>query len=366
LYLEHISINQFKNFSSVELDLKPGFHFITGQNGSGKTNFLDALYYLCMTRSFLKQADKMLVRHDEDFFRLNAGFVSNDREHQLKIKFKLPGSKEIELDAKKYEKLTEHFGKLPVVVIAPDEVFTLMHGQEERRKFMNQTLIQSDHDYFDHLYAYNKLLKQRGAALKQMRKDSNLDNALLDAIDHIMIPHAIAIYNKRKDLIENLNPEITKYVRRISDDQQEGYMVYESEVNDNYQDTLMKSREKDYYTTQTNAGIHRDHLNCMLHSHLLNEIGSQGQVKSFVVAMKLAQFNYLRGHSGSTPLVLLDDIFAKLDANRVGKFLEILKAEDIDQCFLTDTHADRLSGLMKNLPGSAYLYQVNKGSISQL
>ena len=319
-----------------------------------------------MTRSFLKNPDKMLVQHGMDFFRLESLYHSDHKTHELSIKYKYHGDKEIELDGKKYGKYTEHIGKLQVVVIAPDEVYTLMNGQDEKRKFLNQTLVQSDIDYFNHLYSYNKSLKQRNAALKLMRKESRLDHQLLDAIDHTIVPHAIAIHNKRKELVEKLNPGVADYVRRISDSQQEGCLNYKSEVNESYADAIKQSRDKDYYSLRTNVGIHRDHLNCIMDSHELNEIGSQGQIKSFVVAMKLAQFNYLRQASGSTPLVLLDDIFAKLDSLRVGKFLEILQQEKIDQCFITDTHVNRVSDLIKKLPGSAYLYQITNGSMNQI
>lgn len=308
----------------------------------------------------------MLVQHDMDFFRLEAAFHSDHKKHELNIKYKLQGDKEIELDGKKYAKFTDHIGALQVVVIAPDEVYTLINGQEEKRKFLNQTLVQSDADYFNHLYAFNKLLKQRNAALKLMRKDSSLNHELLDALDHLMAPHALAIFNKRKELVSKLNPGISEYVNKISDHKQQGFISYESEVNEHYLDSLRQSREKDYYTVRTNVGIHRDHIQCKMEDHLLNEIGSQGQIKSFVVAMKLAQFNYLRKESGTTPLVLLDDIFAKLDATRVGKLLELLQFEQIDQCFITDTHVDRVSELIQKLPGTAYLYQINNGSLNRV
>lgn len=363
MYIEKLSFLQFKNFSKTDLVLKPGFHFITGPNGSGKTNFLDAIYYLSMTRSFLKIPDKSLVQHGAEFFRLELNYVKNDKRHELNIKCRPPGTKEMELDHKKLEKFTDYIGQLPVVIIAPDEVFTLMNEQEERRKFLNQTLIQSDADYFNHLYAYNKLLKQRNAALKQMRHESRLNHQLLDAIDYVLIPHAIAIYKKRKELVDNINPSISGYVCKISNDQQGGHLIYESEVNDNYEHVLNQSREKDYYSNRTNIGVHRDQINCMMDSHLLNEIGSQGQMKSFVVAMKLAQFNYLRALSGSTPLVLLDDIFAKLDAIRVNKLLEILQNEHIDQCFITDTHEDRIAVLIGNIKESSYLYRIKQNCI---
>lgn len=308
----------------------------------------------------------MLVQHGMDFFRLETAYHSGQKSHELNIKYKLQGEKEIELDGKKYGKYTDHIGVLQVVVIAPDEVYTLINSQEEKRKFLNQTLVQSDGDYIDHLYAYNKLLKQRNAALKLMRKASNLNHELLDALDHLMVPHGLAIYNKRKELVEKLNPGISDYVNKISDHKQNGHIGYESEVDEHYIEALKQSREKDYFTVRTNVGIHRDHVHCKMEDHLLNDIGSQGQIKSFVVAMKLAQFNFLRQQSGSTPLVLLDDIFAKLDATRVGKLLELLQFEHIDQCFITDTHADRVSDLIQKLPGTAYLYKIINGNLNQL
>jgi DNA replication and repair protein RecF len=310
LYLKSFHSTQFKNLGITDLKLSQGFYFISGANGSGKTNFLDAIYLMCMTKSFLKSADKYHVQHGSDFYRLEGQFVSDTQLQDIIIKYPLNGSKEIILNGIKYDRATDHIGKFPVVIIAPDEVYSLKSEQEERRKFLNQTLVQSDASYIHDLLAFNKLLKQRNAALKKMRKDSRIDHNLLDALDFQMVTHGIPIHNARRKLIDLLNPLINQYTEKVSEKQQSGTMIYESKVGDDYGQLLKEYREKDYFTTRTNIGIHKDQLNCQMNEQSLNDYGSQGQIKTFVVAMKLAQFNYLRKYSGCTPLVLLDDIFA--------------------------------------------------------
>ncbi len=366
MYIEALNITQFKNLTKTHIQLSKGFHFISGSNGSGKTNFLDALYIMCMTKSFLKNPDKSLVQFGADFFRLEADFNIADEHNKLELKYPLTGTKTIELNGVKYDRPTDHIGKLPVVIIAPDDVYSLRNEQEARRKFLNQTLVQSDSLYVLHLLSYNKLLKQRNAALKQMRKVSRMDHSLLDAIDYQLVKHGVPIQQMRFQLMETINPMIEHYVGQISNFRQSGSMMYDSKVTDDYLNDLKASRERDYYTMRTHLGIHKDQLNCILNQQSLNEFGSQGQIKTFVVAMKLAQFNYLRKRSQNTPLVLLDDIFAKLDSDRVIKLLEVLRSESLEQCFLTDTHTNRLSELMENFTGDSYLYKITDGQIEEL
>ncbi|MBK6546281.1 MAG: DNA replication and repair protein RecF [Saprospiraceae bacterium] len=358
MYFNHLSILKFKNFSDLQIDLNPGFHFITGLNGSGKTNFLDALYYLCMTRGFRKCPDKLIVQHEQDFFRLEGSLQTKKGIRQVVIKCKPPVLKEVFYDDKKYLKITDHLGKVPVVMIAPDEVYTLINEHEERRKFLNQTLLQIDNQYFEHLYAYNKLLKQRNAALKQMKMAGRINSQLLDALDFPLVQHANYIYVKRKELVENLNPVIKNYVEKISGNKQESNFTYTSDGGAQYAQLLLDSREKDYFSLRTNRGIHKDRIDCLMGEHSLGDLGSQGQIKSFILAMKLAQFNFLQSTLGITPIVLLDDIFAKLDAGRVEKLLALLIEEQISQCFISDTHLTRAQELRNILNKDAYLYQI--------
>ncbi|HEX5625139.1 MAG TPA: DNA replication and repair protein RecF [Saprospiraceae bacterium] len=363
LYFNHIALVQFKNLETCSRGFQPGFHFITGPNGSGKTNFLDALYYLCMTRSFLKASDRLLLRHGADFFRLEAGVADQNKSHELVIKCKPPGLKELSWDGKRSDRISEHLGRIPVVVIAPDEVFTLIREQEERRKFLNQTLVQIDPEYVDQLMAYNRLLKQRNAALKQMKTGGRIDHALLDALESPMVRHAAYIAWKRKQLVERLDPLIKTYVGKISKDQQSAEMVYHTDVAEDFDQILKSNRERDYFAQRTGFGVHRDQVSCKMGDHQLADVGSQGQLKSFVVAMKLAQYHYLKKENKTSPVVLLDDIFAKLDAQRVVRLLDVLAEEAIEQCFITDTHEDRAKALMGALSNSAYLYRINQGCI---
>ncbi len=358
MIFQKIKLLNFKNFQELSIDLSSGFHFVTGKNGAGKTNFLDAVYYFCMLRSFRKTKDIELVNHQENYFRTETIISDLNSNHTLSIKFKPGILKEVIWDELKDDRLSAHLGRIPVVLIAPDEIYQFIHESEERRKFINQTLIQIDSAYFDNLNTYSRLLKQRNAAIKLMKKQGKMDSSLLDAYDTQLAGPGIAIANKRAELIVKLKPVLNEYSLRISGKDEQLDLKYKTNVEHNYLEALYKSRELDFYTGGTNLGIHKDKLECIMNKRSLVQVGSQGQIKTFVLAMKLAQFDFLRKQSQKMPVVLLDDIFAKLDAERVQKLLLLLESEKIEQCFITDTHTERVKELAKTMSAKTAYYEI--------
>lgn len=365
MYFKRLSLIRFKNFEELNLNLNAGFHFITGKNGVGKTNFLDSFYYLSMTRSFQQPNDKALVKDHEGFFRLEADLEELGQQHQLTVKCKPPQIKEWIWDDKKYERLSDHIGRIPVVLIAPDDIYTLTHSSEARRKYLNQSLIQMDSHYLKNLLDLVKVLKQRNAALKVMKAAGKMDVDWLETYDGQLTVLGTYIFKKRVELLHQLNPLIQYYLNRISVNQQEGEVQYSSDVADAgaYADLMRKSRDRDYFTGRTHHGVHKDRIHFTLGDHPLALHGSQGQIKSFVAALKLAQFKYLKQQSGKVPVVLLDDVFAKLDESRVEAFVELLQEEEIKQCFLSDTHEDRSLKLAGRISQNAFVYALTKGQL---
>lgn len=367
MLVDQVHLINFKNFSDLRLELGSGFHFITGYNGVGKTNLLDAIYFLSMTRSFIQSSVKDLIRNGEDFCRVEVQLADEDNKHDLIIKLG-QAANDWSWDGTPYNTLNAHIGRIPVVMIAPDEVYTLMHLPEARRKYLNQVLIQMDNRYLSHLMAYGRILKQRNAALRQMKTHGRLDKALLEAIDIGMISHGQIIFQQRKQLVAELNPMVNEYIDLISGGQQTGHLEYYSDldVEGSYIEKSERSYEKDYFSGRTNLGIHKDKLICKLGDLIIGDQGSQGQLKTFVIALKLAQFKYLKSKKEQLPIVLLDDLFAKLDDQRVRLLIELLAKEQIEQCFISDTDYNRAAGLLQYIKGRSLVYQISDGSVKKL
>lgn len=366
MFIKSLHLTHFKNFKELKLDLSPGFHFISGPNGAGKSNFLDAVYYLALSRSFSQLHDKELIHYGQDFMRIEAFFNNDESTEHLEIKYKPPHIKEWILNGKKYERLTDHIGLIPVALVAPDDIYLLMHSAEARRKYLNQVLVQTDREYLRKSIHYHQFLKQRNAAVKQMKTAGKIDHGVLDALDHGLSVNGAYIVQCRKALMDILNPWVQSYIFRISKGSQTGMIKYIADVPENFPQVLRDYREKDYFSGRTNKGIHKDKIECMMGDIPIYGVGSQGQLKTFVSAMKLAQYAIMKSISGKQPIVLLDDIFAKLDEERVQQFMEVLNEEQITQCFITDTHIDRSSLLMKRLPGISALYKLVNGNIQKI
>jgi DNA replication and repair protein RecF len=322
----------------------------------GKTNVLDAIYYLCMTKSHFKSSDRNIVRHGEDFFRLEANFVTENlneskstKGSKLIVKVQPRKRKEFELNQAIYDKLSDHIGQFPVVMIAPDDTLMAMEGSEERRRFLDNTLCQLDANYLTNLMHYNKVLSQRNKLLKQFAETRTFDEILIKTYNKQLLAAAEYIHQKRSDLMTIFLPIFKDYYAQISGNQEVVVCEYISKLNhEKFEVLLNESLAKDRILQRTTTGIHKDDLKFVFNDTVVKQFASQGQLKSYILALKLAQYELLRQEKSIAPLLLLDDIFDKLDANRVQQLLKLLiQKKEFGQIFITDTHEERVAEIVE-------------------
>lgn len=311
----------------------------------GKTNALDAIHYLCMTKSGVTTgSDRLLVQHDADFFRLEGAFIKDERYTQVVIKYLAGKTKVVSRNGAPYARLSEHIGAFPVVIVAPSDTQLALEGSEERRRFWDATISQVDGRYLDEAMRYNKLLAQRNAYLKSTQRPQE---ALLRIYDEQMAPLAAYLHEQRKAYTALLRPILEEAYRRISGGQETVSIAYRSKLEEQDFLTLMEAaREKDRILQRTTQGVHRDDWAFHIAGHIVKKYASQGQLKSYVLALKIAQYDLLRAERGVSPIMLLDDVFDKLDNDRVRDLIALLIDEAFGQIFITDTDAERIEGII--------------------
>jgi DNA replication and repair protein RecF len=363
--IKSIKITNFKNYESQNLDFSPRLNCLTGLNGMGKTNVLDAVHYLCLCKSHLGVLDKQLVKHDATFFRLEGTFEREGLTEKIVAKFIPNQKKEIERNGVAYHKLSEHIGQFPVVMIAPDDVSLVQEGSEERRRFLDNTLSQIFPEYLNNLLIYNALLKQRNALLKQMGEERRFDAVLLESIDRQMPGPAQLIFEKRKAFAIKFEPIFSTLYGLISNNAEKVGVRYDSALEDqNLEQLFAQNLERDRISQRTHKGIHRDDMVLLLDGFPVKKFASQGQLKSFLLALRLAQYEILQAEKGTKPVLLLDDIFDKLDENRVIQLLDLLFKRDFGQIFITDTHYQRMQQIISVFSDDYKLFQVVDGGIA--
>lgn len=366
MQLKKLILTNFRNYEKQRVDCNPSLNCFLGMNGMGKTNLLDAIYYLCMGKSYFSLPDYQVCRHEADFFRLEGVFGLDGREEKIVAKVQARKKKVFERNDTPYQKLSEHVGLLPVVMIAPDDTAIIREGSETRRRFLDNTLCQLDAQYLNHLIQYNTLLRQRNASLKQMGERGRFDATLLEIYDRQMEQPATHIFARRETFTGIFVPLLRQFYQLISGSQEEADCEYVSPLqNDSWLDLAGACREKDRVLQRTTAGIHKDDLKFTLDGHSLKRFASQGQLKSFVLALKLAQYHLLSREKKVRPLLLLDDIFAKLDQQRVERLLELLKKETFGQLFMTDTDPQRVERLLARLDIEAACFIVRNGKVTE-
>lgn len=332
----------------------------------GKTNLLDAIYYLCMGKSYFSVRDQFLVEHGESFFRLVGQFELADRTDKLVVKVMPKQRKELEVNGRLYDKLADHVGRFPVVIVVPDDTQLIREGSEERRRFIDNTLSQLDADYLRNLFQYNKVLKQRNALLKQWG-GRLLSEDLLQVYDEQMLGPAKYIHARREAFIEEFELPFQSAHQAICGGAEQASLRYRSALNETpLLELLQSKRDKDVALERTSQGIHRDDLIFHLGEHPLKRLGSQGQLKSFILALKLAQYRFLMAERKVPPILLLDDIFDKLDPQRVQQLVEYILREDFGQVFISDTDQDRISKVLRdNAASEPRLYTVVDGTVEE-
>ena len=343
VHLQALKLTHFKNYD--QLSYRPGqsINIIHGLNGAGKTNLLDAIYYLGMTKSFFRSSDKSGVKHERSFFRLDGQFIHDSESIRVVIKYNLADRKQLERNGVKLKKLTGHIGAIPVVMIAPDDMVLVNGDQSERRRLINNTISQTSYPYLEQLMIYNRLLGQRNQLLKDSAQTKMYDETLLESFDQRMDAPAAIIRDQRISFFSRFNLAVSGIYQQISGMSEIAESHYEpSWKNEKLSVGLEANRQLDKTLQRTSIGPQKDRIRFFLGKHDLKAYGSQGQKKSFIFALRLAQYRYIHEVTGKSPLLLLDDIFDKLDPIRLTRLIDILISGNFGQIFITDTQLERV------------------------
>ena len=348
--LQKISLVNFKNIGSQSFDFSEKINCFVGNNGVGKTNVLDAIYYLSFTKSYFNSVAIQNIKHGESFFMIEGEYLINDRKETIVCSLKKGQKKVLKRNDKNYDKFSEHIGQIPLVIISPADRDLVIEGSETRRKFMDAVISQQNKTYLQHLLSYNKVLTQRNALLKYFAANRTFDALNLEVYNTQLEEFGSKIYEVRKTFLKEFIPIFNERYQLISGDKEQVNLSYKSHLHDIDMKTLLKtSLEKDKVLQYTTAGIHKDDLNFEIGDYPIKKFGSQGQQKSYLIALKLAQFDFIKKQSGLTPIVLLDDIFDKLDENRVSQIVHLVNNDEFGQIFITDTHIERTEAIVKQV-----------------
>lgn len=358
--LEHLSIVNYKNIKEAELDFSPGVNCLVGNNGMGKTNLLDAIYYLSFCKSFNALPDSQVINHGEEYFMLNGRYELNGQPEDIKCGYKLKSKKSFKRGGKEYQRLADHIGLLPIVMLTPADSVLLQGGSEERRRMMDMVISQFDKTYLNALIRYNGALQQRNSLLKM--EPPCTDWTLYRVWEEQMDFYGTQIYQGRKLFIETFSPVFQEFYSQISQDQERVSLTYTSHFEKgSLLPQLDEVRQRDLALGYTTRGAHKDDLIMQIGDCLMKQVGSQGQNKTFLVGLKLAQFNYLCQQGQTTPILLLDDIFDRLDAKRVEEIVKLVASDRFGQIFITDTNREYLDRIIAQLKGDFKLFTVNDG-----
>ncbi len=342
MYLQTLALQHFKNYSSAQFNFSKDLNFITGSNGSGKTNVLDAIHYLCLGKSYFNYSDINSVQHDHAYFRIE-GIFTNTIRNELTCTFQSNNRKELQKNGVVYNRIADHVGFLPVVMITPYDQLLIDEGSEDRRRFIDNTISQIDHGYLENLISYNRVLQQRNASLKQFASTARPDRTLIDVFDERLYHFGKLISEVRDKYFSMMMPMIGKFYAMISDQSENIQASYESICKSgDLLSALHDSFQKDCATFRTNKGIHRDDFDFFMGGKSMKRFGSQGQKKSFLMALKFSQHELICSEKNKIPLLLIDDLFDKLDAIRAENILSIISKAEFGQVFITDTNENKI------------------------
>ena len=365
MILKQISILNYKNLEQVELDFSPKMNCIIGQNGMGKTNLLDAVYYLSFCKSATNAIDSQNVKHNQEFFVIQGSYMTDAGDvEEVYCGLKRKQKKQFKRNKKEYSRLSDHIGFIPLVMVSPADSELISGGSEERRRFMDVVISQYDKEYLEALIRYNKALMQRNTLLKA---EYEPDEELMNVWEEMMAAAGEVVFRKRMEFINEFIPTFQAFYSHISQDKEQVSLSYESHaMRGDLLQLIRESRQRDRIMGYSLRGVHKDDLTMQLGEYPIKREGSQGQNKTYLIALKLAQFDFLRRTgSNTTPLLLLDDIFDKLDASRVEQIVKLVAGDRFGQIFITDTNREHLDKILQKVDGDYKLFGVEDGSISE-
>ena len=361
MILQQLSIINFKNIAQADLSFSDNINCFLGNNGMGKSNLLDAIYYLSFCKSFTHVVDSQNIRHGEEFFMLQGVYERNEMPEVLSCGIRRRQKKSFKRNKKEYSRLSDHIGFAPLVMVSPDDITLIQGGSEERRRFIDMVISQWDKPYLDTLIRYNKALEQRNTLLRQEVSDPMLYEIWEEQMAHA----ASIIYDTRNRFLNEFIPVFNRFYNLISNGHEQIGLSYRSHMSeDNLLQQLADTRHRDLILGYTTKGIHRDDMEMTLDEYPMKRIGSQGQCKTYLIALKLAQYDFLAHNGNTTPILLLDDLFDKLDSERVERIMQLVSSDIFGQIFITDTNREYLDRIVRRTTAQHSLYSVSNGEFT--
>lgn len=359
MILKSITLTNYKSFSAKTVDLDPKINCFIGSNGVGKSNVLDAIYHLSFGKSYFNPISSQNIKHGEDFFAIKGSYRNESKEEVVIINFKKNDKKVIKRNNKKYEKFSDHIGFIPLVIISPSDRNLIAEGSDIRRKFIDSVISQCDKKYLENLINYNKILTQRNSLLKLIFKNKNFDKQTIQVYDSQLESIGEKIHMKRKMFLNHFIPVFKDKYKSISNNNEDVDIRYKTDLEfDKLSVLLQENIEKDMFLQYTSKGVHKDDLVFNINDYSVKKFGSQGQQKSLLIALKLAQFDFLKSQNKNNPILLLDDIFDKLDKNRVKQIINLVSADDFGQIFISDTDEERTLESIKETNNSNKIFKL--------
>lgn len=360
MYLKKLVLVNFKNFEHQNFNFDSKINCFIGNNGVGKTNVLDAIYYLSYTKSYFNPVASHSIRHSEDFFMIEGKYLINNEDNHITCSLKKGHKKVVKRNGKSYEKFSDHIGLLPLVIISPADRNLILEGSEVRRKFTDGVISQSDRTYLQQIINYNKVLQQRNSLLKYFAANRTFDEVNLSVYNEQLHHYGTEIHKKRKQFLTEFIPIFKKRYDEIANQKENVHLNYKTQLEESDLQTLLKeSLQKDCVLQYTSCGIHKDDLTFEIEGYPVKKFGSQGQQKSYLIALKLAQFDFIKQQTNCKPILLLDDIFDKLDDLRVKQIIQLVDTNDFGQLFITDTHKERTENVVKQTQQEYKIFELN-------
>lgn len=359
MHLKSLSLINYKSFESADFEMDERINCFVGNNGVGKTNVLDAVYHLAYAKSYFNPIAVQNIKHGTDFFMLNGKFDKNGREENVIISSKRGAKRLVKRNGKEYDRISEHIGLIPLVIISPADRDLITEGSDTRRRFLDGVISLENKPYLNKLIDYNKLVQQRNALLKYFASNRKFDSAALEVYDLQLSDLGTYIYEQRAQFLEVFIPIFRKYYQKISQTSEEVDIKYKSDLKESdLREALTNAQQKDLQLQYTSVGTHKDDLILLLNGYPVKKFGSQGQQKSFLTSLKLAQFEFIKQQSGTVPILLLDDIFDKLDESRVAQIIDMVNEEQFGQIMISDTHPERTEAVIKRTEQSYKIFNL--------